>query len=203
MWAYLIQGIVYGFAAAVQPGPFQAYLISQTLSNGWRRTLPAALAPLISDGPIILLTLVVLSHVPVWFQRFLYIAGGLFILYLAYSAFVAWRNFDEAGVVTHSASRQSAVRAAMMNALSPGPYLYWSLVTGPILLAGWRKAPVNGVGFLVSFYAAIVLSLIAIIVVFGTARRFGPKVNRVLVGVSAIALAGFGMYQLWLGLGSK
>jgi threonine/homoserine/homoserine lactone efflux protein len=203
MWAYLIQGIVYGFAAAVQPGPFQAYLISQTLSNGWRRTLPAALAPLISDGPIILLTLVVLSHVPVWFQRFLYIAGGLFILYLAYSAFVAWRHFDEAGVVTHSASQQSAVRAAMMNALSPGPYLYWSLVTGPILLAGWRKAPVNGVGFLVSFYAAIVLSLIAIIVVFGTAQRFGPKVNRVLVGVSAIALAGFGMYQLWLGLGSK
>jgi len=203
MWAYLIQGIGYGFAAAAQPGPFQAYLISQTLSNGWRRTLPAALAPLISDGPIIVLTLVVLSHVPVWFQRFLYIAGGLFILYLAYSAFVAWRNFDEAGVVTHSASRQSAIRAAMMNALSPGPYLYWSLVTGPILLAGWRKAPVNGIGFLVSFYATIVLSLIAIIVVFGTARRFGPKVNRVFVGVSAIALAGFGLYQLWLGLGSK
>jgi threonine/homoserine/homoserine lactone efflux protein len=203
MWIYLIQGIGYGLAAAVQPGPFQTYLIAQTLTNGWRQTLPAALAPLISDGPIIILTLVVLSHVPVWFQRFLYIAGGLFILYLAYRAFVAWRKFDEAGIVMHSASRQSAVRAAMINALSPGPYIYWSLVTGPILLAGWRKAPVNGVGFLVSFYAAIVLSLIAIIVVFGTARRFGPKVNRVLVGVSAIALAGFGMYQLWLGLGSK
>jgi threonine/homoserine/homoserine lactone efflux protein len=203
MWVYLIQGMGYGFAAAVQPGPFQAYLISQTLSNGWRRTLPAALAPVISDGPIILLTLVVLSHIPVWFQRFLYIAGGLFILYLAYSAFAAWRNFDEARTVTLPASRQSAVRAAMMNALSPGPYLYWSLVTGPILLAGWRQAPVNGVGFLVSFYATIVLSLIAIIVVFGTARRFGPKVNRALVGASALALAGFGMYQLWLGLASK
>jgi threonine/homoserine/homoserine lactone efflux protein len=202
MWAYLIQGIGYGFAAAVQPGPFQAYLISQTLSKGWRQTLPAALAPLLSDGPIIILTLAVLSYVPVWFQRFLYVAGGLFILYLAYNAFVAWRNFDETRIVTHSTSRQSAVRAAMMNALSPGPYLYWSLVTGPILLAGWRKAPVNGFGFLVSFYATIVLSLIAIIVAFGTARRFGPKVNRVLVGVSAIALAGFGMYQLWLGLGS-
>jgi threonine/homoserine/homoserine lactone efflux protein len=202
MWVYLIQGIVYGFAAAVQPGPFQAYLISQTLSNGWRQTLPAALAPLISDGPIILLTLVALSYVPVWFQRFLYIAGGMFILYLAYSAFVAWRNFDEVGIATPSAGRQSAIRAAMMNALSPGPYLYWSLVTGPILLAGWRQAPVNGLGFLVSFYATIVLTLIAIIVVFGTARRFGPKVNRMLVGVSAIALAGFGIYQLWLGLGN-
>ena len=202
MWAYLIQGIGYGFAAAAQPGPFQTYLISQTLSKGWRQTLPAALAPLMSDGPIIILILVVLSHVPVWFQRFLYIAGGLFILYLAYSAFVGWRNFDEAGVVTHSASRQSVVRAAVMNALSPGPYIYWSLVTGPILLAGWRQAPVNGLGFLVSFYATIVLTLSGTIVVFGTARRFGPKVNRVLLAVSAIALAGFGLYQLWLGLGN-
>ncbi len=203
MWAYLLQGFIYGFAAAVQPGPFQTYVISQTLRNGWRQTLPAALAPLISDGPILILTQVALSRVPSWFERFLYLAGGLFILYLACSAFVAWRNFDEARVVTHSAGKQSAVRAAMMNALSPGPYLYWSLVTGPILLTGWRQAPVNGVGFLVSFYAAMVLSLGAIIVAFGTARQFGPKLNRALVGLSALALAGFGIYQLWLGLGSK
>ena len=89
----------------------------------------------------------------------------------------------------------------MMNALSPGPYIYWSLVTGPILLAGWRQAPAMGLGFLVSFYATMVLSLSATIVVFGIARQLGPKVNRALLGVSAIALAGFGMYQLWLGLG--
>ncbi len=204
MWAYLIQGIVYGFAAAVQPGPFQTYIISQTLRNGWRKTLPAALAPLISDGPILILTLAVLSRLPVWLERFLYIAGGVFILYLAFGAFVAWRDFDEAKIVTTaSTGRQSAVRAAMMNALSPGPYLYWSLVTGPILLTGWRQAPGIGLGFLLSFYATMVLSLGGIILVFGTAQQFGPKVNRVLLGVSAIALAGFGMYQLWLGLGSK
>jgi len=202
MWAYLLQGIGYGFAAAVQPGPFQTYVIAQTLRNGWRQTLPAALAPLISDGPILILTLFVLSRVHAWFERFLFIAGGLFILYLACSAFSAWRNFDEARIDTGSAGRQSAVRAAMMNALSPGPYLYWSLVTGPILLTGWRQAPANGVGFLVSFYATMVLCLGTIIVVFGTARQLGTKVNRMLLGVSAIALAGFGMYQLWLGLGS-
>ena len=200
MLAYLIQGIGYGFAAAVQPGPFQTYLISQTLSKGWRLTLPAALAPLISDGPIIVLALVVLSQVPLWFQRFLYIAGGLFILYLAYSAFVAWCNYDKSGVVTDSSGRQSVVKAAMMVALSPGPYIYWSLVTGPILLTGWREAPANGLGFLVSFYATIVLSLGGIIVMFGTARQLGPKVNRALLGVSAITLVCFGLYQLWLGV---
>jgi threonine/homoserine/homoserine lactone efflux protein len=36
MLLYLLQGITYGFAAAVQPGPLQTYLISQTLRNGWR-----------------------------------------------------------------------------------------------------------------------------------------------------------------------
>ncbi|MDP1778794.1 MAG: hypothetical protein Q8K73_00820 [Anaerolineales bacterium] len=40
----------------------------------------------------------------------------------------------------------------------------------------------------------------AIILVFGTAARLGPKVNRVLLGVSAIALFCFGLYQLWLGI---
>ena len=61
---FLLQGIGYGFSAAVQPGPFQTYLISQTLLNGWRRTLIAALAPLVSDGLIILTVLFVLTRVP-------------------------------------------------------------------------------------------------------------------------------------------
>src|SRR5215216_4817245 len=76
MWLYILQGIGYGFAAGVQPGPLQTYIISQTLTKGWRRSLPAAFAPLISDGPIIAICLLVLSQVPLWLQRFLYIAGG-------------------------------------------------------------------------------------------------------------------------------
>ena len=80
MWFYLLQGIGFGFAAAFQPGSFQTYLISQTLTRGWKHTLPATLAPLISDGPIILLCVLLLSQVPIWMQRGLYIAGGLFII---------------------------------------------------------------------------------------------------------------------------
>src|SRR5215208_8263148 len=94
MWLYIAQGIVYGFAAAAQPGPLQTFLISQALMKGWRKSLPAALAPLISDGPIIALCLLVLSQVPAWLQQFLYLAGGLFILYLAYGAYRSWKSFD-------------------------------------------------------------------------------------------------------------
>jgi len=200
MWTYLIQGISYGFAAAVQPGPFQTYLISQTLMRGWRKTLPAAAAPLVSDGPIIILALVILSQIPEWFQRILYVAGGLFILYLSWNAVSALRKMDERSMLTDLSGKRGVLRAAMMNALSPGPYIYWGLVTGPILLTGWRESPMNGIGFLISFYVTLVLSLAGIIMVFGTARRLGPKVNRMLVLVSAITLACLGLYQLWLGL---
>jgi threonine/homoserine/homoserine lactone efflux protein len=197
---YLAQGLGLGLAAAAQPGPFQAYLIGQTLEQGWRRTLPAALAPLLSDGPIILLVLLVLSQVPAWLQRALYVAGGLFILYLAYSALKAWRQFDASRVSRGAPNRQGVLKAALMNALSPGPYIYWSLVTGPILITAWREAAGNGVAFLAGFYVAMVGCLAALIVVFATMRRLGPGVTRALVGVSAIALACFGVYQLWLGI---
>lgn len=200
MPVYVIQGIGYGFAAAVQPGPFQTYIIAQTLNNGWRNTLPAAFAPLISDGPIIALVLLVLSQVPAWMQRFLYVASGLFVLYLAVNASIGWRNFGTAGVAAIPPRQQSLLRAAIMNVLSPGPYIYWSLVTGPVLLAGWRETPAHGIAFLAGFYVAMILSLAGIIVLFGTARHLGPRVNRAMLGISVVALACFGLYQLWLGV---
>ena len=200
MWLYIIQGIGYGFAAAVQPGPFQTYLISQTLSKGWKRTFPTALAPLISDGPIIALCVLVLSQVPAWLQRFLYIAGGSFILYLAYGAYRAWKNFDLNISAAESATHPGIIKAALVNMLNPNPYLYWTLVTGPILLTGLRETPANGVGFIAGFFASLIFTLSAIVLVFGTARQFGPKVNRALLGVSAIALFCFGLYQLWRGI---
>lgn len=201
MWIFLLQGIGYGFSAAVQPGPFQAYIISQSLDHGWRRTLPAALAPLVSDGPIIALALFVLAQIPVWLERCLHLAGGLFVLYLAYGTFRRWTAFESAPQASESTAATSLWRAALMNALNPGPYVYWSLVTGPILVTGWREGPALGIAFLGGFYGAIVLTLAATIVLFAAARDLGPKVNRTALGISAYALTGFGLYQLWLGVG--
>jgi len=200
MWLYILQGIGYGLAAAAQPGPFQTYLISQALTKGWKRTLPAALAPLLSDGPIIALCLLVLSQVPLWFQRFLYIAGGLFLLYLAYGAYKAWKNFDPTIPYIETETQQSILRAALINTLNPNPYIFWSLVTGPILVAGWRERPAYGLGFMAGFYATMILGFSLVIIVFGSARQLGSRVNRALLGISAIALFCFGLVQLWLGL---
>lgn len=200
MWLYVLQGIGYGLAAAAQPGPFQTYLVSQALTRGWKPTLPAAFAPLISDGPIIALSLLLISQLPVWLERFLYIAGGLFLLYLAYGAYRSWRNFDSNIPSPGMKNQQSLLKAALVNVLNPNPYLFWSLVTGPILLTGWRQTPTHGLGFMAGFYATMILGFVVTIIVFGSARQLGPKVNRALLGISALALFCFGLFQLWLGI---
>jgi len=197
MIAYLILGATYAFAAAVQPGPFQTFLISRTLTNGWRRTLPAALAPLISDGPIILLVLVVLNQVPTWLEQVLRFAGGVFLLYLALGAFKAWRSYQGPQAAVEGSTRQSVLQAAGVNLLNPNPYLAWTLVMGPLLLKGWRETPTHGLALLIGFYMTMVLSLAGIIFLFGRVRDLGPRVGRGLLAASAIALAGFGVYQLW------
>ena len=209
MWFLLLQGIGFGFAAAAQPGPFQTYLIAQSLTRGWQRTLPAALAPLVSDGPIIVLCLLVLSQVPAWMTRGLSVAGGAFVLYLAWGTWRVWRRQAPANASTRAdvssnvvavPERQSVLKAALMNVLSPGPYLFWTLVTGPLLVQAWHQSAAAGIGFLAGFYAAMVLALATIIVVFGLAAAAGPRVRHAMTGVSALALAVFGAYQLVTGL---
>jgi threonine/homoserine/homoserine lactone efflux protein len=199
MIAYLLQGIGYGFVGAAQPGPFQAFIISQTLRIGWRRGLPAAFAPLISDGPIIVLVVLVLNQVPASMVRLLHFASAAFLAYLAWGAFRRCRG-SPMEADTRESGQQGLLKAVLMNLLNPSPYIYWSLVAGPTFLAGWRSAPVNGIGFLAGFYATLVGTLAAIIVVFGVARRLGPQLTRTLLGASAIALVCFAAYQLRLGL---
>jgi len=200
MTVYLLAGLTYGFAAAVQPGPLTAFLISQALTSGWRRALPGALAPLISDGPIAILVLLVLSTMPVGLIHWLRLLGGAYLLYLAAGAWRNWRRYDAALATATRSGELSLLKAATVNLLNPNVYLGWSLVLGPLLLRGWRESPANGVAVVASFYAAMVACLAGIVLLFHAARRIGPAVNRALVGLSAIALAGFGVYQLWLGV---
>jgi len=198
---YIMWGAGYGFAAAIQPGPFQTYLIAQALARGWRQTLAAALAPLVSDGPIIILMLWVLNRLPTWLERGLYVSGGVFILYLAWQMFRRRQNDASGTSLTPRAGPHSLAGAALMNILSPGAYVYWGLVAGPILLSGWRQDPLQGMGFLMGFYVAMLVTLGSLIILFGAAGRWGQRLNRTLRSIAALTLLGFGSYQLWRGLG--
>jgi threonine/homoserine/homoserine lactone efflux protein len=200
MLTHALIGATYAFAAAVQPGPFQAYLIASTMTRGWRRTAPAVLAPLLSDIPIIAIVLFVLTRVPPAFASLLRLAGGVFLLSLACGAFRTWRDYDApVRAVGATPVRQTVLNAVMVNLLNPNPYISWSLVLGPVLLEAWRTGTAHALAFLVSFYTTMIATTAAVLVPFAGARSLGPRVGRVLVGLSALALAGFGMYQTWAG----
>jgi threonine/homoserine/homoserine lactone efflux protein len=197
---YILSGITLGFSAVASPGPFQAYIISQTLKNGWRQTLLASLAPLISDGPIIGLVLLVLTQMPPGLLRALQVGGGLLLIYFAWRASNAYRSFSEEAFLNQAPKSQNLWEAALVNAMSPGPWIFWSLIAGPILLEGWRTAYSLGVLFLLSFYSMLVGGIAALILLIGSARRLGAQVNRSLLGISALLLLFFGLYQLQQGL---
>lgn len=188
--------MILGSAAAAQPGPFQAYLLSHTLKHGGKRTLVAALAPLISDGPIIALMLFVLTQTPLWLLRLVQFAGGLFLLYLAREAYLAYRTADFADLNRAQTPSHGLLKAAVMNALNPNPYIFWGTVAGPLLLEGWQQSPLAGFGFLLGFYAMLVGGFAGFVLLFATAGRLDARIGRTLSGLSAAALFLFGLYQL-------
>ena len=196
MLEYALIGGGFAFAAAAQPGPLQAFLLARVAARGWRATLPAAFSPLLSDGPIAVLVLLLLRQMPASLVPALQAAGGVLLLYLAAAALRPWRlGAVDVGAADGSAPR-TLLQAAAVNILNPNPYLGWSLVLGPAALRAWSRAPINALALLVSFYGTMVAALAATIVLFGATRFLGTRARRHLVALSALTLAALGVYQL-------
>jgi threonine/homoserine/homoserine lactone efflux protein len=202
--AYFLQGAALGVTAAATPGPFQTFLISETLKGGWHQSLPVTFAPLLSDLPIILVSLFLLDQLPINFLRIISIIGGIFVLYLAWSAWNEWR----AGPINLSVSVKEnkfsvgLLKGMVMNFLSPGPYIFWLLVTGPILLTALRYSSLYGAAFLLGFYGVFIGSLIILVVIFDQTRRLGAQVVHTLLLLSIVILGVFGFILLKQGISS-
>jgi threonine/homoserine/homoserine lactone efflux protein len=196
---YLLQGAALALYATIAPGPLQAFLLAQALKHGWKRTMPIAFVPLVTDGPISVLVLLLLSQTPQWFLSVLRIAGGLFILYLAYKIMGSLKEAMTLEPSAHAASK-GFLSAVVINFLNPHPYIFWGVVGGPILLTGWRESPLHGIGFIVGFYGTFICGLAGLILLFATAGRLDPRLNRILSGISGIVLSGFGLYQIVAGM---
>lgn len=199
MLAELIPAVAYGFAGAVTPGPLLMFLLSQAVSNGWRRTLPATFSPLITDGPVAVLVLAVLSQVPPDLIHYLRLVGGAFILYLALGAWRAWRRFNPEKAIQAESNPKSLLKAVVVNWLNPNLYLGWSVILGPMVLGVWRRSPATGFGLIAAFYATLIVTMIALVLVFAAARVLGSRIQRILIACSSAALALLGFYQLWIG----
>jgi len=199
MLPYLIFGLSYSFACVVQPGPFQAYLFSQSITNGWRKTIPLVFAPLISDLPVIILVLFILTTLPPLVLVVLQCLGGIFLLYLAYKAYKNFRLLNTNNK-PDTPGYGNLLKAVLVNLFNPNPYLGWSLVMGPMLIRGWNESPQNGIVLIAGFYSSMIIYSAVMVILFSAAGNLGPRVNRIFLVISVIAFLVFGLYQLWTGI---
>ncbi len=202
MFFYFIQGVALALPSTVLPSPLKLFLIAEALENDWQPTLPACFVPLITDGPIIIVALLILTQTPTWFLNTLLILGGFFILYLASRIIrVLWVGGPALKAPPAQAARQNLLKAVGINVFNPNPYILWFVVAGPIVLQGWREQSFwVGASLIVGFYITFILGLITLVIVFAKIGQINPKFNKILSTVIATALLLFGVYQIVTGV---
>ncbi len=170
MGEYILYGLVLGFSAGISPGPLMALVISQTLRHSFIEGVKIAVAPILTDLPIVLLSTFVLLS---WAQTntilgIISLAGGVFLCWLA------WETASQKKVqmnLDHVAPR-SYLRGMVTNFLSPHPYLFWITVGSPLIVKGYQENLLNPVLFLVSFYLLIVGSKIGVAYIVTRSKDF-------------------------------
>jgi hypothetical protein len=149
---------------------------------------PTALAPLISDGPIILLTLLVLSQMPLWLEQALQTAGGCF------SFLSCVRDVQDVARIQSSQHRSSALNHNGRSESGHGERVESESL--PELDASPGAAPREGMARIIGTWDRLDAG---IILLSAGARNLGPSLNRGLLGISALGLALCGLFQLWQG----
>ncbi len=199
--SYVFLGFSLGLSAGLAPGPLLALVIQRTLQHGVASGLRIALAPLLTDLPIVLLALFVISRLPPVYLHGLMAAGGLFVLWLAFDA---WRTTDQALTEPPAppAVHQDLLRGMMVNFLNPHPYLFWGTIGAPLVIQAWGEHPGYAAGFILAFYFLLIGSKMALALILGRVRQMPPQIYRRLMQFSALLLliaGGMMLYSAWQG----
>lgn len=196
MFAFLLAGISFGLSAGFAPGPLFAMVISQTLRYGLKEGIKAALAPLVTDLPLIAVTLLVLANLYAFkpLLGLVSIAGGLFLLYLAYENMTAVAAAPETDAPEKP---DSLLKGAVVNLLSPHPFLFWLTVGSPTILSAYAQGIAPAAAFLISFYVCLVGAKIVLAVLVNRSREFlAGKVYGYTMKILGILLLIFALYLL-------
>jgi threonine/homoserine/homoserine lactone efflux protein len=167
----LLIGLGIGLGAGVSPGPLLTLVISSTLERGFGAGLRVAAAPLVTDLPVIAVTLWLLGRLGDGFLISLALLGGVVVIAVGLeTAWKAWRPRAETpGEGPPKA--HDLWRGALVNILSPHPWIFWLTLLGPQAVGLWRQQPPIAVGFVALFYVGLVGSKIAIAWAVARGRR--------------------------------
>ncbi|MCK7582461.1 MAG: LysE family transporter [Chromatiales bacterium] len=143
MSAILLAGILLGLSGGLAPGPLLTLVASETLRHGVRAGVRVALAPLLTDLPIILGTVLLLR--PLTDQSLplalIHLGGGLYLAWLGRQG-VHFRGAE----LEPTDPAGSLRRGVITNFLNPSPYLFWLAVGTPTVLEAWQHGWPAAVG---------------------------------------------------------
>jgi threonine/homoserine/homoserine lactone efflux protein len=193
---FLIPGVIFGLSAGLTPGPILTLVIFQTLAHGIKEGVKVALAPLLTDVPIVIVSLLVLarmSHMKT-VMGILSIFGGFYLFYLAYESL----RFKGTDLNKATAKPQSVRKGVMANFLNPNPYIFWISIGGPLVLKASQVHFTASFMFIVPFYVLLVGSKCMVAVIIGNSRGF-LKSNHYIFTIRALGclLVAFGILFLW------
>lgn len=170
MFTFLTTGVVLGLSAGLAPGPLLALVVSETLQHDMKAGVKVALAPIITDLPIIIFSLLVLARL----SRFHNILGILSITGACFICYLGMKNvlIKNVQLTTETTPRRSLQKGILANFLSPHPYLFWLTVGGPTTIKAMDLNLFAAAGFILSFYLLLVGSKIFLAIITGRSRTF-------------------------------
>jgi threonine/homoserine/homoserine lactone efflux protein len=195
MLTALFTGLSIGLGSGVAPGPLTGLAISTTLRSGLGPGLRIAVAPLISDSVIILLSLTLVSQLPDVAITILGIVGAIVVA--AFGLEILWsahkmRN-SELNMGSQKPTRLQKlpvlVQGALINFLNPAPWIFWITAGSTILIAFWRESPTQAFVFIFTFYLALIGAKVVIVFTLAaSAHRMSARTYRLILIASGILL---------------
>jgi threonine/homoserine/homoserine lactone efflux protein len=170
MIGFLTTGTILGLSAGIAPGPLLALVVSESLRYGMKAGVKVALAPVLSDLPIVVLTLYFLARVSAFHTilGMISILGGFVLFYMGYQGVTA-KGLD---LSLHDPKPASLKKGVLVNVLNPHPYLFWVGIGGPTTLKAWDQGTLAAAAFIGGFYLFLVGSKVVLAVLVGKYRTF-------------------------------
>jgi len=164
-------------------------VIAETLEHGMRAGVKVAIAPLLTDLPILVLVFLVLNQLQNLSLAMMLInlAGACLLVYFGV---VIW-NTAQPDLEASPVKQQSLKKGVIANFLNPNPYLFWLLIGGPSVLAAWAESRFAAVGYLIVFYGLLVGAKVGVALLVGRSRKFlqGTWYRRVMRVLSVLLIA--------------
>jgi threonine/homoserine/homoserine lactone efflux protein len=170
MITYLLIGTLLGLSAGFAPGPLLTLVISESLQHDMKAGIKVAFSPMISDLPIILLTVLILGKLSNFHSvlGIISLIGGLVLLYMGYQG-LRVKNLE---FKLGEKNPKSLTKGTIVNLLNPHPYLFWLSVGAPTITKTMKQGIIPTASFILSFYLFLVGSKVMLAIMVGKSRSF-------------------------------